>query len=258
MDKPSGSAQLLDAARSCLDRGNYSCALEYYKQLPDSYIDIKVSETSLTNLASSNIFMMSDLFLSLGDSTGDSGSFTFLSETMATRGKTSSADRLTIQKAYADSNNITNETIRAYMQFITSLVMANHLLASSVGADGKFRSSDLVKNPTACFNAGVGCMPSDCEKPDGSELVDSTDLFPANDVDINSPSPLSDSTNWESSPTIGKVIAAAIEANKASDALFGEGSGGGIGQIFKKIKENPNTSDCQKRYGVLNALFSNN
>ncbi len=254
VDKPSGDAQLLDAARACLDRADYQCALDYYKQLSNSFIDVKISETSLTNLANKNIFKMSDLFISLGSDTGNAGSFSFLSETIAIRGKITAADRAIIQNAYADSSLITNETIRNYMQFITSLVMTNHLLASSVGADGKLTASDIVKNPSVCLRVGnVNCNRVECEKPDGSALVDSSELFPHDDADS-----IATQTNWETNPSIGKVIVAASAANDASNILFGGGSGGGIGEIFKKIKENPGTSDCQKRYGVLNALFSEN
>jgi len=225
--------------------------LKYYQQLSNASIDVKISETSLTQLAKANIFKMSDLFTSLGSGTGDSGSFAFLAETMSSKGTTTSANRLIIQQAFADTASIADPTIQAYMQFISSLVMTNHLLASAVGADGKLTASDIVQNPTACIATNGICVDgsSPCDKPPVSSLDDTQ----APDV-----TDLSTSSNWNTAPSITKIIKAADAANTASGTLFGGGTGGGLGSIFKDIIDNAGASECQKRYGIVFALFSGN
>jgi hypothetical protein len=246
MDKPSGDVQLLDAARSCLDKGDYSCALEYYQQL-SGFVDEKISETSLTNLANSNIFKMSDLIESLGSGTGGTSSFSFLAETLATRGKTTSADRLTIQKAYADAANIQDSTLKSYMQFISALIMTNHLLASAVGADGKLTASDIVSSPTACNTStcvGAGEI-AKCEKPSSSSLLDKL----GSDAGI-----LGTASNWDTDPSIEKVIQAAIAANDASTILFSSGNTStGLGDVFNTLS-NAGANDCFKRRAIISAL----
>src|SRR4051812_4388213 len=44
LDKPSGDPQILSAARACLDRADYGCALDFYEKLSAESNDIKLVE----------------------------------------------------------------------------------------------------------------------------------------------------------------------------------------------------------------------
>jgi hypothetical protein len=219
MDKPSGDAQLLEAARACLDKGDFTCARDYYQALSNSYADVKVSETSLTTLGENNIFFMADLFEALGSGTGGANSLVTLAETLAARSKTDATTRTTIQTIYANEAAITDSTLKAYSQLISSLSMFSSLLASAVGADGKLTASDIVIDPTACKAANcTTTVTTECNMPVGSSLVNE---------DASEVTDLATSTNWNSSNSISKIKFAASAADTAVSTLTSS-SGSGI------------------------------
>ncbi len=260
MDTPSGDIQLLDAARACLDRADYDCALEYYQQISVES-DQKVSELSLTNLANANLFKMSDLIESLGSGTGGINSFAFMAETLASRGKTTGADRAIIQKAYADASTSINEpTLRAYIQFVASMAMMNQVLASAVGTDGQLTAADIASDPVACRNSNCGVgggNDTDCDSNNNFRTV-----VPGAETEVNSNMELAN--NWSGSPTVKKALIAATAANTASIALFGSANNNGIGGVFYDIITEPNNGvtdqqiGCFQRKALLTVLFPNN
>lgn len=247
MDNPSGDIQLLDAARACLDRGEYSCALEYYQQISvDS--DQKISELSMARLADANLFKTSDLIESLGSGTGGANSFLAMAETLASRGKTAASQRVTIQAEYAKASSISEPTLRAYMQFITAMTMMNQVLSSAVGADGQLTASDIVTNPTLC-RSSTCAVAADCTNSNLVETAGGTEIGTFNQTAMDS------ATNWDSTPSLNKVIAAANVANAASVILFGAGNNNGLGQIFDNLDGLGASGECLKRKTLINTLF---
>ena len=158
MDKPSGDAQLLDAARACLDKGDFTCAHDYYTALSSNYADVKTSENSLTTLGENNIFFMSDLFTALGSGTGSATSRITLAETLYARSKTDPTTRTTIQTLYSNEAAITDPTLKAYSQLITSITMFSSILASAINTGGKLTVSDLAFNGATCRLATTDCL----------------------------------------------------------------------------------------------------
>jgi len=252
MDKPSGDVQLLDAARACLDKGDFTCARDYYQALSNSYLDVKVSETSLTTLEENNIFFMADLFESLGSGTGGASSVIALAETLAARGITTATNRTTIQSTFQNDLAISDSTLKAYSQFISSVAMLSTLLASSVGADGKLTASDLATNATVCKTKDVSSCAAASECDNGGGMLD------AAASEITEASGIGVATNWDTAVSAVKFRAAANDANNASTTLTGS-NGGGIFGAIKGLGNAPAGNDqanarCTRMF-ILQSFF---
>ncbi len=233
IDKPSGDAQLLSAARTCLDQGDYPCARQRYQALSTSSADYQLSELALTTLAENQIFSISDLITTLGTSRGGGTSLSLLAQTMASRGKIDGATRTSIQASYASVAAIQSSDLRAFMQFLTAYAMTNEILANAVAADGQIH---IVQDATACKLVSVSnltCIGSAaCAAPSGTiatTLLDST----TSEIVNTSGHRLSDATNWSTPPTLIKFIAAASDAATAISTL----NPGSYSGIFKAIND---------------------
>jgi hypothetical protein len=252
IDKPKGDAQLLSAARGCLDRGDYVCAKEYYQALSSAQNDVKLSELSLTTMAENNAFSIKDLISSLGNSRGGGASFAMLSETMAARGKTDGATRSLLQQSFASVSGIQNSDLKAFMQFLTALATFNQVLSSAVGADGILTGDDITNSASGCIAAGAGgcAAAAACGIPSGSALLNSTG---AEVTDMSS------NTNWNSPPTLEKLRQSANSAATALSAL-GNTSYQGILDIMNQLNNLPDPSIAASctRYVILTTLFPNN
>ncbi len=234
MDKPSGDFQLLDAARACLDKGDYACARDYYQALSSSYADVKVSETTLTNLAGDNIFFMADLIKSMGTGTGGVNSFISLAETFSSRGKTTGAIRTTIQAEFKNSNSITDTTLRAYMKFITSISMMAQVLSNAVGSDGVLTADDFAVNASTCKAAAtaVCAATAACEAPASTNLLNvaSSEVAAYNDNgtsadDTDDTGGLYTATDWDTDASLDKLTEAVKRVDSSLSQLSGTSSG---------------------------------
>jgi hypothetical protein len=150
IDKPSGDIQLLDAARACLDQGDFVCAKEYYQKISNSAYDAKMHEGSLAILGENNIFFISDLISSLGSGVGGASSLITLAQTLRSRNKTNAATFEIIQNTYSRAALISDPTLRAFSQFISSVAMMSAVLGNPVGSDGILIESDLAATPATC------------------------------------------------------------------------------------------------------------
>jgi hypothetical protein len=222
LSTPEGDEQLLSAARGCMDRGDYNCALEYYQALSSSQGDVKVNETSLAKLAQANIFKMSDLIGALGSSRGSGASFTSMGNTLAARGVTGATQRALIQQTFADNNAIINTKLKAFSKFLSSLSMVNIILAELAGADQVLTAADIVTNPTACKAANsttcATTAAADCAKPAASAVILGTAL--TNGLDS--------ATGWSGTATLMQFIKAAEESNTQTSIFTGSSSNSGI------------------------------
>lgn len=231
IDKPSSDPQYLEAARACLDSGDFQCALDNYKALSDSYADVRINETALTQLAQARIFSFSDLIGSLGSSLGSNLSFGTLANTLASHGAATTTNQSLIQKIYNDCNSISNVKLKAFSQFIAALSMFNTILGSAVGDDGVLTASDLVQDPGTCATATSMDLlnPSfhACDKPIGSALFDYSEDSGSIDIAL--------ATGWEGSPSMEKLIAAASAANSAAAAFIGSSGSSGIFQTLGSL-----------------------
>ena len=245
MDKPSGDVQLLEAGRACLDKGDFTCARDYYQALSNSYADVKISESSLATLGENNIFFMADLFSALGSGTGSSNSLIALAETLSARGKTDANTRTTIQTLYANEAAISDSTLKAYSQLISSLTMFSTVLASAVGTDGKLTLNDIASNGSGCKARTTGtCDNTDCDIGTGTGLTSTTETGIAMGV----------STSWSAAASLDKLTAAASAINNASSVLTGSGSSGIFATLNTLSGLGVLNARCQRNL-LLNALF---
>ncbi len=222
MDKPSGDVQLLEAGRACLDKGDFTCARDYYQALSNSYADVKISESSLATLGENNIFFMADLFSALGSGTGNATTLITLAETAYARNKFDATSRTTIQTLYGNEASISDSTLKAYSQLITSLAMISNLLANGITSGGKLTAANIASDPTTCKAAtttcavGSACVCAACDAGTGTGIVNGD----------NSAADMATSTNWSGVANWNKISASLSSANTAITTLTGSGSSG--------------------------------
>jgi len=232
MDKPSGDAQLLEAARDCLDKGDYVCAQTDYQAISNAYADVKTSESSLTTLASNDIFFMADLFKSLGSGKGDATSIVSLAITLAGRSAGTAGNFAIIQATYAADATIADPTLKSFSQLISSMAMFSAILSSAT-TSGTLTSANLVANPATCLaagNAGAAAA-AGCAAGTGTGLkANAADAGDPDDATVD----MSASALWNSAPSLNKLNAAASALNTAIGGLT-QGGGTGILGAFGAI-----------------------
>jgi hypothetical protein len=156
IDKPSGDAQLLSAARAAFDNGDFAKALNYYQQLSASDNDVKLAESAFVNLASAgaNIANFAGAFgngknISVGPALA-----TFAGEMLPFVG---TANRTIIFNAFQSYQNINDINLRPLVQFMGSMAMAAIVLAEDIPAsDNAYHIADVCPSTgTPPCGAGV-------------------------------------------------------------------------------------------------------
>jgi hypothetical protein len=253
LSSPSNDEQHLDAARACLDRNDYQCALDHYRALSDSYADIRINETSLTQLAQAQVFSFSDLITSLGTSLGNGRTLSSMAELIASRGAATASSRILIQQTYANNNSIEagkpalNAKLRAFSRFISALAMYNTVLASAVGADGILTASDIVDDPALCAaDSNPVTIPVSCVEP-------LTTAMPNSSVGGN-PSDLDTATNWGSGASL-KMLWDALSAADSEAAIFTGSQNGILSSINDLLLQAPSgAAEGLKRQQLVTIL----
>jgi|GEM_PF-3743056 len=214
LSSPSNDEQHVSAARACLDHGDYSCALEHYRAISDAYADVRINETSLTQLAQAQVFSIADMIASIGTSLGSGNTLISMTELVASRNVMNAANRAMIQRTYANNDLISNQNpkLRAFSKFISAVAMFNTLMASAVGPDGKLTASDLAVGGTACIGDASLVQ---CAAPGGTNLIDTNGSEPAN----------MGASGWENSPSVDMVWTALSDASTEINTFAGNASG---------------------------------
>jgi hypothetical protein len=246
LSTPVGDEQLLVAARGCMDRGDYNCALEYYQALSNNYGDVKVNETSLAKLANANVFKMSDLIGALGSSRGDGTSFATMANTLASRGTANATNRLLIQQTFSDNDTILNAKLKAFSKFLSALSMANIVLAEVAGSDQILNASDLARDSTVCKSSGNCAIESACDKPLFSGAIEFTDG--------SDPLNMDSSAQWNGTATLMQFIIAADVANTQAGIFTGSGSNSGIFSAITQLAALGSAGDRCARQSLLTTL----
>lgn len=243
IDSPSGDEQLLSAARGCLDRGKYDCALENYAKLSDSQADVRIAETALVSMAQDGIFSTEDLIKSLGNSRGDATSFTQIANFIAERGKTAATYRITLDRLFVESQSIVNSSLRNYTQFLIATAMTNQILASIAG-DSQLTADDISSNPNNCR-----ALAASCSDP-GSFPEFSPGGTPTTWTGAST------NSQWGNPPSMGMLFTAASIAENRFSNIGGSGSGQGIVSALGQIGGYSGLgSDPLKRRALLTTLF---
>lgn len=235
LDSPGNDDQHLSRARACLDRGDYSCALEHYALVSDAYKNTRESEIAFTIMAQNGV-NFGAVLSAFGGGEGGKG-ITRLANRLI--GTASSTVRGNFYTAYARNSNITGDTsLAGLVKFVSSISIAAAVLAESAGSDNVFNSSDLTTDPTGCRAAAASCT-----APSNS-LTFGTGAFTSSGV--------------ISTGNLGLLLAA---LNEADTALNQMGEGGSIGSgtgSFLGALGTTQPDDDTKAKALRNTLLNQN
>ena len=162
LDSPSGDAQIMAAARACFDKKDYECARELYGKLTGN-------ETARAEEA----FMILDqeglgtaaLVRAVASAEGSSVGTIITKMVEEAAPGAGAAKRIRLVEAYRKLAEISNPTVRGFVQFVVALSIASELLAeqSGVQADYVFNKVDFADGGAACTVSGGGCaLDADC------------------------------------------------------------------------------------------------
>lgn len=240
LDAPSGDTQLLEAARSCLDRGDFVCARDYYSQVSASFADTVEAEEAYLALDEQgvSIRVLAQAFFS--GSFGTPG-LTVLANQISSAGETK---RNAIHAAYLKHLNMTAGSEREFVRFITGLALAAELLAESKGAvsTSDLETDDLATTPSTCMAAGLCTVEATCDPPAAIAFRQTAPSFTAVDI-----SGLADLTTGDGKPTYAMLNDTLDETVTALTALGASGGFSSGGTDF---------SDIGTVFGTLGALGS--
>ncbi len=236
LSSPSNDEQHLDAARACLDRNDFPCALEHYQALSDSYADIRINETSLARLGQARVFSFSDLISALGTSLGNGRTLSSMAELIARRNVATAANRVLIQETYASNAQISdsNPKLRAFSKFISAISMYSTVLASAVGPDGILTASDI--SPGSCGTVLGDCGPT-TGMPDSSTG--------------GNPSDLDDILPWANEPSIEMLWVALAAAASEAETISSGSPSGVLSSIINLSDPMINTAPLKRQQLIL-------
>lgn len=217
LDSPTSDAQLLAAARACLDQGDATCALDFYNRMSSGATDVKQSEAAFSAMYSQGATF--GVFLT---SVGSSASIAALGR-MANSlvSGAGAAKRQALWAAYKRADSISDATTKNFTKFVTSFALTSAILAEAAGSDSRVTTSDIVTNGTACAalanNCNVGNHGTTYAVCAGgsSALLDT----PSTAIDLDT----TDNATVGSTLTLALLNAA---VSKVSSSLTALGSGG--------------------------------
>lgn len=230
IDSPSGNAQLLSKARSCLDQGDLACAREYYAELSGDYLDSKNSELAYAILYEEG-FEIGD-FVKFGTQANPAKVGVSITDIANQIGSAASeTKRIAFYRALKYVDLIQDQSLRGLVRLTSATVLLAEILAESNGTDDTLVQTDLVTSGTlsACLATDTTFCAVQCARTAHISLGAS--------IDLNT-SPLPDESTLTGNPTWGMVDGLLKAMNYASDTelqlggSFGSGAGGFVDNIL--------------------------
>lgn len=225
VDSPSGDIQLLSAARSALDRGDYASASKYYGLISSASSDQVTSESAFEILAQNGMTISVFMTAVLAASTNSGKLVTRLSQSLI--GNAGSTARLNIFHAYQKVLLINNSKLRGLVRFITSLTLIAELLAEDANSSTQLLQTDLVLSPTSCLAAYPAFyLSASCGKPTNSKLISgssSITLSTATDSQMSG------------SPSLFMISAALNEISTGTSEMGSSGTLGSSSSTFASV-----------------------
>jgi hypothetical protein len=218
--EPSTDAELLSAARACLDQGDLECAKKNYQKVSKSYSEERSSELAFLLLdqagASMGVFM---------EAFGGGGGGTQLTKLINRLAPIASENRrLALFAAFQQIEGISTLKLRGLVRFVSSIALVAHLLAEDAGADRTFTRADLADDPESCLvSTCVVPLPA-CDKT--GSLLTAAAVVPGM-TDLQAPS----AASFTGSPHWGMFHGALLGAQHAlfeeleAQGKFREGAG---------------------------------
>jgi hypothetical protein len=228
IDKPSGDPQLLSAARACLDRADYACAVENYQKLSASQADVAASEQAFTILAQNGAGF--GTFASTLGSGATGASFTKLAEALTSGA--GQAKRVAIYSAYQKVTGITDPTLKALTRFLTGAALASEIMAEASNG-GILRKTDLARGAGCTAGAsGTACAVNPaCSAPTQDNIPANTGTAASGDITQTAPS--------GTTPNLDQLYTSIKEALTGLNGLGASGTFASTSTLFTGITGNP-------------------
>ena len=235
VDKPSGDAQVLVAARACFDQGDYECANKYYGQLSNSASDEIVGEMIFGSLAQNGAPVGAFISSAIDGASSGGKLVTKLSDNLtATPGETS---RLALLHTYQRNTQITDTRLKGLVQFVTGMAVAAELLSEYAATRGALKQTDFVSSPTTCtatlalqstdptlFATRVAAGTSGCEIPAGRTASTGTSIASLDAITTDA--------QFSGTATLYMITAAIQSINTGLDRVKSSGSIGSSSNSF--------------------------
>lgn len=183
IDSPSGSRQLLSAARAAFDKGDAAKAREFYEKIGSD--ETAQSEIVFLNLdaCGADIDAFGTALSKGADSVNNPGiMLTIMAEKM--NAQHSTACFASLLSAYKTATTLKDKNLRGFTSFLSALAIAGEVLAnnSGIGVNGEFEKADYLALPsTSCTIVSCGA----CLKADGITTGATVNLATANAITAN-------------------------------------------------------------------------
>lgn len=169
IDKPSGDAQIQDAARGAVDRGDFAKARELYGKLasPDDQARAEEAFLKLTQAGAG----LGPFMEAFGDG-GTVGGLNLLARRLAAKGADGD-QRTLIYEALQTVDEITDAEstqLKGLVRLMASAALAASCIAVDVNAGSsgdpnKIEAIDLMQTPDSCTTGGCAVLPAACQRP---------------------------------------------------------------------------------------------
>lgn len=227
IDTPSGDAQILDKANTCLDANDFACATKWFKMLSPAQSDQEYFSLSIIALDQAGI-TTSSFIVDASTNTSNAGAFLNGLVSAIYANQIGATSRLTLFHAYQNYLKINNPSLQAFTRFLTSAALFSEILAEAATTPGTLKTSDLVNDAVNCPNASQLQLLTPngvCSKPSASNLNDGTG------TPINLPT-TTDAIMGIPNPNLDMVLAAVQEINTAATQLNVSAGVGAATQSF--------------------------
>lgn len=161
-DHPTSDPQLTEAARACLDKGDYSCALQDYEKLSSSSSDVANSEEAFTLYNNAGIDMGAFIgaFGGGGNAAG-SGLTNIANAIPANVNDVGSGNQIStlleIYHGYQKVQDIRDQSLRGIVRLVGAVGMMGAILGDMATTRGNLLTTDIATSPSACENFGLAC-----------------------------------------------------------------------------------------------------
>lgn len=156
LDSPSGDAQLLSAARACINQGDMECAREHFSKVV-SATDAANADLAFGMLHNAGVTAGTfvDAFLAVKDLPNAEKGMGIVNALAGELSLASGVEmRTAVLDAYKVSADISDQKLKSLVRFVAGLALVGELLAEEAGGDGTLSAGDLANNVTTCSGSG--------------------------------------------------------------------------------------------------------
>ncbi len=262
-DTPSGDIQILDAAESCFNRGDFVGASHYYAELSNAHSDLITSETIFKTLDENGLGMTVFMQAVFANAANAGKLITSLAGTLSPSAGLSL--RQTLFNAYQQALSIQGTQLRGMMRFLMAYMLTIELFGELAGKTqhGILRQADLVTTPGAAgcsaqstfsqINVGnIAALLTNCGAPTGGTITPANGAVPLTLLSLNFV------PQYNSVPLSYQMIHATLIEILNGLSLLASSPHGSFGSASQTLTNQLNTQFSVPGYGLsgLTALIS--